>query len=266
MRPDLSPAFAASIDKALDEDPAKRHRSARAWLDESSAGVAAPASPRASARVRPRTWVLGAAGLAAAAAIAWGVFGRPAPLAIDAQLLRAQDGETWAPASEVAVGDRLTLTFDAPHDVYVYVINWDDEGRAYLLFPMRGSELRNPLPAGGEHRLPGPVDGAPFAWEVSSAGGREHFAVVASRSRLEEFERAARALPGVEVAGEGTLPLSAMAGVLRGVGRATPAPRDPSAPARPDEIVEELRRRIEGDPELRKNVAIRVMSVPSVVR
>ncbi len=265
LRPDLSRAFAESIDKSLDEDPAARHRSAREWLDEVSTGRAAPA--RMHARLRPRrTWILGGAAIAAAAALAWAYLGKPAPLEIDTALLRAHAGEEWSAATEVTVGDRLMLTFDSPIEAFVYVINWDDEGRAYLLFPMRGSELRNPLPAGAEHRLPGPVDGAPFAWEVSSAGGREHFAVVASRTRLDEFERAAHALPEVAVAGEGSLPVSAIAGVLRGVGRASPAPADPNAPSRPDEIVEELRRRVERDPGLRRDVAVRVFSVPSSAR
>ncbi len=268
LRPDLSSELATSIDKALDGDPARRHRSAREWLALLSNGTTKPASGLARATLpRHRGWIAGgAAALAAAAALIWGVLGRPAPLAIDAALLRAHAGAEWAPASEVALGDRLMLTLDSPNDVFVYVINWDEQGRAYLLFPMRDSELRNPLSAGAGHRLPGPVGGEPFAWEVSSAGGREHFAVVASRDRLDEFERLARQIPEVVVEGEGTLPPAAISSVLRGVGRASAAPPSAGAPSRPDEIVEELRRRIEKDPELRKNVAIRVFSVPSTVR
>jgi hypothetical protein len=60
----------------------------------------------------------------------------------------------------------------------------------------------------------------------------------------------------------GPLSTTAITGVLRGVGRASAAPA-PDAPATPADIVEDLRRRIDADPDLKKDVAIRILSVPS---
>jgi hypothetical protein len=73
-------------------------------------------------------------------------------------------------------------------DLHVYVVSRDDLGEAYLLFPMSKSDLRNPIPAGGPHRLPGTRDGVQMAWTVTSSGGREHMVIVAAPHRLEDFE------------------------------------------------------------------------------
>jgi hypothetical protein len=284
-RRDLSLAFAATVDRALDPDPAKRYRSAREWLADLDATEASPTtetSPAAEARpasaadataraTKSAPWVPLVV-LAIAAVIAYvAIQGRvAAPLAFDASLWLAHEGEGWnqwpisasgAGATDLAVqvGDRLMMSFEAPDASFVYVVNWDDAGRAYLLFPMRESTLRNPLPGGRTHRLPGPVNGEPFAWEVSSGSDSEHFAVIASRVRLAEFEETLGGLAEVDV-DDGELPRSVFAGVLRGVGKAR-ATDAPPGTRRPEAFVEELQRRLAEDGKLRGRVALRVFSV-----
>lgn len=271
-RADLSPAFTAAVDRALEADPARRFRSAREWLEtlDAPALVVRPATSRGGL-ARRFAWrpVLATAGvLATVAGVWWAASLNAPPLAFETELLRAHAdgpfeklaaGVGGPDAASVQVGDRLMLAFESSRTAHVYVINWDEEGRAYLLFPMDESELRNPLPGGTPHRLPGLVRGQPFAWEVSSAGRQEHFAVVTSADRLAEFERAIRETPRVQVEGDGTLPSAAFSGLLRGVGRAKSVEGTPGA--RPEDILETLRQQIDADPALRKKVAIEVLTV-----
>ena len=119
----------------------------------------------------------------------------------------------------VTPGDRLFLEVESGEPVHVYVLNEDDKGNRYVLFPLAGLDSSNPLAAGVRHRLPGRRSGVPQAWEVSSAGGREAFLVVAARTALPDLERelgsfeaadpARRPEHGEPVAGEA---------VLRGIG------------------------------------------------
>lgn len=92
------------------------------------------------------------------------------------------------PGAPVELGDKLFLQFQASVGVHLYVINEDDAGLAYLLFPLAGQELRNPLPPGESLRIPGMRQGQPLFWQVTSEGGREHFLLLASPSRLVELE------------------------------------------------------------------------------
>lgn len=90
--------------------------------------------------------------------------------------------------SRLALGDSLSLLFEASDSVYVYVIDRDDKGETFLLFPASGLSPQNPLAPNVSHVLPGQRDGRPFYWQVSSAAGGEHVLIVASR----------RPLPGLE--------------------------------------------------------------------
>jgi hypothetical protein len=272
LRPDLPRAFVEAVDKSLDPDPSRRHRSAREWLEAmTKTPEVVPALQKEARRrpARPRA-AIAAAILATVGLTVWAMFALlQAPLRIDAQILRSRDQGAWTKLDDAAIashdavriGDRLMLAFDADRKTYVYVINWDDQGRAYLLFPMQGSELRNPLEAGDQHLLPGEVRGEPFAWEVSSAGGREHFAVVASRDRLAEFERLVGGLESVSVEEQKELSPSAFEGLLRGVGRATSFQGTQSV--RPEEILQALDREIQSDPDMKRRVALRVFTVQS---
>jgi hypothetical protein len=137
------------------------------------------------------------------------------------------------------VGDRLHLEVHAPHPVHVYVVDADAAGALFMLFPLAGSELRNPLPA-GLVRLPGSDAGTALDWEVTSDGGRETILVAASRRQLPDLESQLAALAqaspgGRQMASAG----EAATGTTRGIGGLVAA--DPT-PSSLDEILTALDR------------------------
>jgi hypothetical protein len=90
--------------------------------------------------------------------------------------------------AKLALGDLVSLEFEASKDVYLYVINEDEQGSAYALFPLPDFDLQNPLPGGSRHEIPGRIDGKSHSWEVDTSGGREHLMLLASPERLVDFE------------------------------------------------------------------------------
>jgi hypothetical protein len=145
---------------------------------------------------------------------------------VEATLYRVPAGsavrEPVAPGSRLTLGDTLTLEFEASSPTHVYVIDQDDAGHAFALFPLPGFEPRNPLPPGTRHVLPGSYDGRSLSWTVDSAGGREHLLVLASPTRLVEFEAE---MNGLARPGQTAVPIPASAVVrLRGLGGLTETP------------------------------------------
>ncbi|MFN0149307.1 MAG: serine/threonine-protein kinase [bacterium] len=106
----------------------------------------------------------------------------------------ASQRERLGNGARVAPGDSISIAITASESLYVYVINEDERGDAFLLFPSDEYVPRNPLPSGIDHRLPGSRRGRHAYWEITSAGGREHLLLVASRARLVSFENAALGL------------------------------------------------------------------------
>jgi hypothetical protein len=134
--------------------------------------------------------------------------------------------EPLAPGGAVRVGDVLALELKLDRPSHVYVVNEDEAGARYQLFPVADSELSNPLPA-GTIRLPGKVAGRPLQWRVTSAGGWERFYVVIAGHALPELQAAAFT--------QANLAAGAMAGVPyaggpdRGVGGLVAGPAPGSA-------------------------------------
>ncbi len=261
LRPDLPSAFVAAVESALAADPARRVATA-ADLERRLGGAAAPvpAPPRAQPRVRARG-VAAFAAVAALVAVAWfawrprpelpapavtrdaavatptsapapvtpaaPVSGRSRPLA-DARLWRLHEGEREGLSSggAIAPGDHLWLAYEATEPLHVYVLDEDDHGETYALFPVAGTDLANPLRAHRALRLPGSREGREFDWVVTSAGGREQVLVVASRVPLPVLDRLVAAVPAADSAqpvryaavGEGAI------AALRGIGGMAPAP------------------------------------------
>ena len=120
----------------------------------------------------------------------------------------------------VSPGDRLSLDIEVSRPAHVYVVNEDDAGDAYLLFPLPGQTLENPIPSGHQHHLPGIVNGREMYWQVTSPGGREHLLVFVSPEEVPVFAQLAtrlpRPTPGKPVT-EARVPQSAAA-ALRGIG------------------------------------------------
>jgi eukaryotic-like serine/threonine-protein kinase len=131
------------------------------------------------------------------------------------------------PGARVTKGDELSLRIQSSVPVYAYVVNEDDQGESYLLFPLPDQRLTNPLPAATRHEIPGMVGGEQIRWEVSSAGGREHFLVFVtpeppSPAFQRMFEGLARPSFGQPLVAQELT--SDLVGALRGVGGLTKAP------------------------------------------
>jgi serine/threonine protein kinase len=144
------------------------------------------------------------------------------PFMVEAALYRSLAGgnERLATGSRVRPGDKLFMSFRASRNVHVYVLNEDDLGEVFVLFPLEAVELKNPIQASRRHRLPGSRGGEDLSWQVSSAGGEEHLLVIASPTPLAELEELLRNVPRA-MDGEVTyipVPETVIA-TLRGIGR-----------------------------------------------
>jgi hypothetical protein len=144
---------------------------------------------------------------------------------IDTAWYRLQGGnkERLQSATRLAPGDSLFVEVKASVPAYVYIVNEDDEGETFLLFPLPDQTITNPLPARTATRIPGAQKGKDLYWQVTTRGGREHFLIFVSPEPLTTLERTFAALPHPEV---GKPVLNAKldreaVGVLRGVGGLT---------------------------------------------
>ncbi len=232
-RPDLPLAFVTAVERALARDPAQRFASA----GEMERVLAA------SLGVNRRWWLVGLVGAgAAAAAIAGWLVLRSAlspEYTVRATLCRVTGAvrSPLAPGDRVRPSDELCLEFEASKPVWVYVVNEDEQGEQWVLFPLAGQDLRNPLePRGKPYVLPGPRAGTPELWTVTSAGGRERFLVVSSPDANPQFERVLASVPRAE-AGR---PVR-IEGTTRGVGGVQPGQETTrAAPSKVLEAIEEL--------------------------
>ena len=92
--------------------------------------------------------------------LAWAIVSLvPGSLSVEASLFRIgeESNERLKDGALVAVGDLLFLEFEASRPVYTYVLNEDSLGERHVLFPLPRLELKNPLPTGVKHTLPGPL-------------------------------------------------------------------------------------------------------------
>jgi len=245
VRPDLPDGFVRVVERALAHKPEDRYESAGAL--EAALAQLLPSPGSAPAPWTRRTQLTLAA---VALLVALGVGGtlvdrlvsQAQPQMADGQQAAATVGTYSIEAAlfldregtevrvqqgmRVAPGDGLSLQVQASVPAHVYVVNEDEQGEAYLLFPLPGQAFTNPLPAGEPHRLPGVQDGQRLSWRVTSAGGREHFLIFASPERLPAFEQMFAALPRPTL----DQPVQAVrlsqeaVGALRGVGGLTSAP------------------------------------------
>ncbi len=280
VRPDLPEAFVQIIGTAL-ASREKRFPSAgtlqaalASFLGQPGQ-VPRPAPPRRAGLLASLGLLAGVAILAIWAWTAWHAPGRSSlPSAVPPQVARSADEPVTAPedsegapaydveaglylatsgghrrlesGARVAPGDRLFLELRSSVDLFVYVLNEDEGGEAYLLFPLPNSGVLNPLPPGRAQRLPGPRGGRDLFWQVTSAGGVEHFVIVASPTRLPLLEAEIRSLPPPEL-GALAAPLPAAAAQrLRGIGGLAASPRRPTASSgRIAEVLEHLEARTE---------------------
>jgi serine/threonine-protein kinase len=250
-RPDLPEAFVRVVERATAALPENRfstagemERALSQALGIESEGEARTA-PRAP--VSRRSVVVGLGAVAAVTLIAWFVSTKlaerdepvtvveqsaaiepqaaAASYTVEAALFRMPRGgrrEQLEPGAQLALGDRLSLEIQGSTPLHVYVINEDDAGHAFALFPLPGLEAGNPLPPNVRHVLPGSRDGKELSWTVDSAGGREHLMILASPTRLVEFEAE---MAGLARPGQAAVEVPEAAKVrLRGIGTLEEAP------------------------------------------
>ena len=248
VRPDLPSAFIDVVERALARNPADRYQSAGEF-GNALAAVSGQSYTRDEHPNVPRwrkSLLAVAAVIVAGLLVGVGMFGRattdgvarpeallvssaaeipPAPSAgynVAASFYASRDGRDvrLAHGNRVRPGDKLFATINASQPVFVYVVNRDEAGQSFLLFPLPGFNPANPIPTNQPSRLPGMRNGQQHYWEVTSAGGREHFFVYVTPHRLVEFEQVLSALPRAELGRTvSSIPLSGSAiGLLRGVG------------------------------------------------
>jgi hypothetical protein len=268
VRPDLPEEFVHTVQRALDPDPRQRYQGAGAFESALARFLGATAEVERgwlTLGVRRTIIVACALGVVLTMGAAYWVVGRsPRPAGgdlsaaraelassppqsalaqaapsytIDTALYRELKGQEvrLRPGARIEPGAKLFAEVRASVPTYVYIVNEDEHGDVYLLFPLPGQSLKNPLPAGKANRLPGAPDdtnrpsGARHSkevlWQVDKAGGREHFLIFASPERVSVFEQMFAKLPHPE-AGRPiqSAPLSrASVGMLRSVGGLAPA-------------------------------------------
>lgn len=208
-RPEIPAALAAVVDRATLPERANRLPRA-ADLADALRAASDSGGPRPRAVAPASVWarnalVIAALGLLAvlAARSPWRPFAPPpaspvpAAYGVEAALVLRTDGGAvrLANGDRVEPGDRLSLELHTTRAVHAYVINEDERGEAYLLFPQPAFDLHNPLPPDSSLVLPGTMGGRENAWTVTSAGGREHFLIVVSPEPVAELESDLAALP-----------------------------------------------------------------------
>ena len=227
-RPGLPDWFVHVVERATAPDPARRYATAGAMESDLSPGRrqeipftenARPVLPQALRFRHWMPWLAGAAAVILAVGVTLfltGIPGGPSepatssstPVASSPDPATARPSglfgiqaafhrvagqkvlERLKPDDVVRVDDELSLTVTLTAPAFIYVVNEDEAGESYLLFPLPGQGLVNPLPAHRDLRLPGA-----YNWQVSTAGGKEHFLVFASADRLDAFEEVFRNLP-----------------------------------------------------------------------
>lgn len=243
LRPDLPPPLVRLVARALERDPSARFTSAGEMAEALAATLAGPPRRRRTAALVVAATLLGAAALAFWLARRAGpqpapaeartspsvgavskVNAAPEPPRIEAVLLRRRGDEIdrLGDGASVRPGDRLRLELSIDEPLHLYVLNEDEHGGLYLLFPISGLDQGNPVEPGAARALPGTLLGADQDWQVTSAGGTERFLVIASRGPNPELE--AR-LGAIEPAAAGRfVALGPLAGDgVRGVGGLEPS-------------------------------------------
>lgn len=231
LAPGVSEGFRTTVECALAASPTERYPGMGGLADALDGVLGQAVNPEFhSASPRWRRLLFATAVIAALAAGAAWLAPSPAPSpewALELELYRS--GESGAPVpladgDRVRQGDRLTLELSASEDVWVYIVNEDDRGNAFVLFPLAEAGHRLPLAGGRAHRLPG-GERADLAWIIDRPAGLERIHVVASPEPLPDASASLATLPAASLALPGGLS-------VRGMGAVVPAESHPGAPAR----------------------------------
>jgi hypothetical protein len=136
--------------------------------------------------------------------------------------------ERLADRARIHSGDQLVLEVETgSQPVTCFVLDEDGAGNAYVLFPLPGYRLGNPLAPRALHRLPdGSGAGAvpARAWSVDSENGSEDVILITSVESLSWLERLLRDLPRPSETPSEPPVATSLGQVTRGIGRVAPAP------------------------------------------
>ena len=252
-RPDLPAAFSGVVTKAMATNPEDRYESAGAMLEALVAFQgASTATSRKSMLLLVSVLVLA---IVATPLVLEKLRSEPAPSAALA-LVRASDGMDvkLGSGTDVRSGDFLELTVASTEALYVYVFNEDESGAKYLIFPLAGTTLHNPLPP-GEHRLPGRdrITKKLLQWPIFRQPEREEaierFTVFASRNQIPEMNELISQVEPIEVADQAELNAQLAREGLRGVSQATAQTVLPRTSSTEESPIDVLYRELRDDPD-----------------
>lgn len=191
--------------------------------DPSASG--APASPATSVAALPSAPAESPAG----GPVTPSASSPPAGLRADPVLYRASEvgSEPLADGAPIQAGDALFLAVETgPEPVVCYVLDEDAAGNDYVLFPLPGYRIANPIAPGARQILPesAPGGGPGRTWTVDSENGRENVVLITSIAPLPWLERLLRDVP--RAAGDDApAPATRPGGlVTRGIGHTAPPP------------------------------------------
>jgi serine/threonine protein kinase len=218
-RPDLPQSFIALVERALSRDARDRFQTAGAF--EAALAECLGQTPRPVPEPSPwRRWlnvaaVMGAMALLSVATV-WvtrqlnrtelrTVAAQPVAVAgpateagyrIEPALYKhgRNDDTRLRAGDRVAPGDELFMKLNVSAPTFLYVVNEDDRGDSFLLFPLPGQAVANPIRSEAPIRIPGTGD-EQINWVLTSVGEREHFIVFASPERMQAFEEIFAMLP-----------------------------------------------------------------------
>lgn len=238
-RADLPSEFVQVVNRALAEKAEDRYGSAA----ELEAALQGDGRRAGQSRWQPASMV---ALFAAALLLGGGLFQAwksnsvaPVHAGAEVSVIRQSAGGapgTVASGDTLALGDRLSLQLTPDRIRHAYVFNEDEQGDAYVLFPLPHLDLVNPLNPGSEHELPGAVQGQKMYWQVTSAGGSERFVVILASTPLKAIDEAVQQW---QRAGSAASAVVLPEVTLRGVGGLTSSPGN-DAESRLDRLLEQL--------------------------
>lgn len=201
VRPDLPAGFVQIVERCVDSNPERRFDAA-AELERALAdycGADRPPDP-----VRRRWYRSKRVAFAAIAVVGLGLVTGwlalvPGKLGVDIALYKESNGETTelAQGGRVRLGDRIFLQIRGSRPFYAYVFNEDAFGNRFVLFPGDSSDVTLLHPR-RNNRLPLAKPGRSRAWEITSAGGKETFLVLASRRSPPDIEKWIAQFPRVD--------------------------------------------------------------------
>jgi serine/threonine protein kinase len=287
VRPDLPDAFIRVVDRAIALHPEDRYQSAGEF-ESALAGTLPRFDPAPAPFPRPlvsrRAPILIAAAVVLVIALGVAAFYRskpndadsarasaapaaqpavatPGTYRINATLYRKQNGVDLpiVESTRLGVGDHLSLDVQVSEPVYMYVVNEDEHGESFLLFPLPGL-MTNPLPA-GRHRLPGTLDGSEVSWQVTSSGSKEHFLLMASLTPSPLFERVFATLPRATFNKPSARLSGDNLGVLRSVGGLAIPPESTASSSQQLHVEPSFAVTLSGQEETTRGVWIRQATV-----